>query len=145
MELKKYIQICLILGLFFILVQVKNSTASPSSLKLRVGPIPTKGAPPKSKNHALYKDGTYKGSVEDAHYGLVQVEAEIKDGNIVSVNFLQYPNDNNTSRYINESAIPILSEEALHAQSSQVDIVTGASHSSKAFRKSLATALSSAR
>lgn len=127
------------------IVQVKNSTSSPSSLKLRVGPTPTKGVPLKSKNHSLYKDGTYKGSVEDAHYGLVQVEAEIKDGNIVSVNFLQYPNDNNTSRYINESAIPILTEEVLYAQTSQVDIVTGASHSSKAFRKSLATALSNAR
>lgn len=92
-----------------------------------------------------YKDGTYTGSVADATWGNVQVKAVIQHGKITSVQFLQYPNDRNRSIMINNYADPQLSNEAIQAQSANVDIVTGATDSSQAFMQSLSDALSQAK
>ena len=92
-----------------------------------------------------YKDGTYTGRVANAFYGNIQVEAIISDGKITKVTFLQYPNDRGQSVSINENAMPILSSEAITAQSAKVDGVSGASQTSVAFEQSLADALSQAK
>ena len=94
---------------------------------------------------ALYKDGSYTGSVDDAQWGVVQVKAIIKNGKITDVQFLQYPSDRNRSVYINSIADPQLSSEAIQAQSANVNVVTGATDSSLAFIQSLTDALSQAR
>ncbi len=92
-----------------------------------------------------YKDGTYTGSVEDAYYGNYQVAAVISGGKISDIQFLQYPNDNQTSLSINTQAMVYLKEEALQAQNANVDIISGASDSSMAFQRSLQTALNQAK
>ncbi|MHB1865220.1 MAG: FMN-binding protein [Candidatus Saccharimonadales bacterium] len=92
-----------------------------------------------------YKDGTFTGNVANAYYGNIQVAAVISGGKITNVNFLQHPNDNPTSSYINQQADPYLKQEAIQAQSSNVNIVTGATFSSEAFIQSLANALSQAK
>ena len=94
---------------------------------------------------ALYKDGSYTGSVDDAQWGVVQVKAIITNGKITDVQFLQYPNDRSRSVYINSIADPQLTSEAIQAQSANVDIITGATDSSQAFIQSLTDALSQAR
>lgn len=94
---------------------------------------------------ALYKDGSYTGSIDDAQWGVVQVKAIIKAGKITDVQFLQYPDDRSRSVYINSVADPQLTSEAIQAQSANVDIVTGATDSSLAFIQSLTDALSQAR
>jgi len=104
--------------------------------------MPTNTPVPVSKGK--YKDGTYTGSVADAFYGNIQVQAVIKNGKIATVNFLQYPNDRGRSIEINRQAMPLLSQEAIQAQSAQVDIVSGATDSSRAFIESLGSALSQA-
>lgn len=101
--------------------------------------------PAPQKPSGQYRDGSYTGSVEDAYYGLVQVKAIISGGRLTDVQFLQYPNDNSTSLSINSQAMPILRDEAIQAQSANVDIVSGASDSSPAFSRSLASALSQAK
>jgi uncharacterized protein with FMN-binding domain len=92
-----------------------------------------------------YKDGTYTGSVADATWGNVQVQAVIQNGKITSVQFLQYPNDRSRSIAINSYADPQLSNEAIQAQSANVDVVTGATDTSDAFIQSLTDALSKAK
>jgi uncharacterized protein with FMN-binding domain len=94
---------------------------------------------------ATYKDGTYTGSVADAFWGNVQVQAVIQNGKIANVVFLQYPNDRNRSISINSYADPQLVSEAIQAQSANVDIVSGATDSSDAFIQSLTNALSQAQ
>jgi uncharacterized protein with FMN-binding domain len=91
-----------------------------------------------------YKDGTYAGSVANAYYGNVQVQAVIKNGQITTVNFLQSPNENPNSIYVNQQAMPYLVQEAIQAQSSKVSAITGATFTSQAFMQSLANALSQA-
>lgn len=92
-----------------------------------------------------YKDGTYTGSTEDVFYGNVQVRATINNGKITDVEFLQSPNDRQTSIMINAQAMPLLKQEAITAQSAQVDIVSGATDSSEGFIRSLGNALAQAK
>lgn len=91
-----------------------------------------------------YHDGTYIGNIADAFYGNVQVKATISGGSITSVKFLQFPNDSPNSININSQAVPLLEQEALHAQSANVNIISGASDTSQGFIQSLSNALSQA-
>jgi uncharacterized protein with FMN-binding domain len=104
-------------------------------------PAPT----PTSLPGALYKDGTYMGSVADAQWGNLQVKVVISNGKITDVPFLQYPSDRNRSVMINSYADPQLTSEAIQAQSANVDIITGATDSSEAFIQSLSDALAQAK
>jgi uncharacterized protein with FMN-binding domain len=91
-----------------------------------------------------YRNGKYTGSVADAYYGNVQVKAIISNGKISDVQFLQYPNDRKTSVMINSQAMPYLTQEAIQAQSANVDGVSGATQTSRAFIESLQSALNQA-
>lgn len=88
-----------------------------------------------------YRDGTYTGSIADANWGNVEVQAVISNGRIRTVTFLDYPNHRNRSQRINEEAMPELIQEAITAQGANVDIVTGATDTSEAFIESLTAAL----
>jgi uncharacterized protein with FMN-binding domain len=163
--MRKYLQITFVLGVFGALVllrQLKGNdmpvvvqsintqaltpaptllptdTPTPVPSSSSANPPPT--ATPTPKPRGQYKDGSYTGSVQDAFYGNIQVQAVISSGKI-----LQFPNDNRTSQYINSQADPMLAQEAIQKQSANVDIVSGASASSQAFQASLADALSQAK
>lgn len=156
--MKKYLQITAVLGFFALLVLYRQSkgTDNPAAV---VGPQnqnsnsitntpatnSTPNTPSSGGSSSTYKDGTYTGSVADAFYGNLQVQAVISGGKITDVIFLQYPNDNRTSLSINQQASVYLKQEAIQAQNAQVDIVSGASDSSQAFRQSLASALAQAQ
>lgn len=91
-----------------------------------------------------YKDGQYTGSVADAYYGSIQVLAVISGGKLTDVKFLQYPNDNPNSSYINSQAMPYLKQEALQSQNANVNVISGATLTSQAFVESLTSALNRA-
>lgn len=116
-------------------------TDSPST----TGTTPASTTTGTGTNGAQYKDGSYTGDVEDAHWGNIQVKAIIHNGKITDVQFLQFPNERNRSVVINNYADPILTNEAIQAQNANVDIVSGATDSSEAFIQSLTTALSQAK
>lgn len=111
---------------------VSGSTATPTPSP---APVASRGK---------YKDGVYTGSTADAFYGNIQVRTTITSGRISKVDFLQYPNDRGNSIQINQYAMPILEQEAIAAQSSSVDIVSGATDTSQAFIQSLSSTLSQA-
>ncbi len=159
--MKKYAQIVVVLGVFGMLVWIKQlggqdqpAVLSPVSQQNQntislLSPTPTpsssSASPSPTSSQGIYKDGTYTGPVTNAFYGNYQVQAIITGGKLTDVIFLTYPNDNRTSISINEQANVFLKEEALSAQSASVDIVSGASDSSQAFRQSLASALVQAK
>jgi uncharacterized protein with FMN-binding domain len=92
-----------------------------------------------------YKNGTYTGSQVDAYYGIVQVAAVVSGGKLTNVKILQYPTAHSTSVYINQQALPYLIQEALSAQSANVNIISGATFTSEGFQQSLASALTQAK
>lgn len=91
-----------------------------------------------------YADGAYTGPIADAYYGIVQIQALVQDGRLAALKVLQYPSDRRTSIRINRQALPMLRDEAISAQDADVDIVSGATLTSKAFIRSLGGALKKA-
>ncbi|HVB20074.1 MAG TPA: FMN-binding protein [Candidatus Paceibacterota bacterium] len=127
-----------------------------------VTPLPTKttpSQPPKTKVNTpapapvpvpqkpsgQYVDGSYTGDSADAYYGTVQVQAIVTNGKLSDVQFLQYPNEHSYSQYVNSQAMPMLTQEAIQAQSANVSGVSGATETSMAFVQSLASALAQAK
>jgi len=92
-----------------------------------------------------YKDGTYTGPVTDAVYGKIQVAVTIANSMITSVDVPVYPTDGGHTQQVSATAIPTLKQEAIAAQSAQVDIVSGATQTSQGFMQSLASALAQAK
>jgi uncharacterized protein with FMN-binding domain len=91
-----------------------------------------------------FADGTYIGPVTDAYYGLIQIQASIRGGRLTALRVLRFPSDRRTSIYINRQALPMLRDEAISAQSADVDIISGATLTSRAFIQSLGGALKNA-
>ena len=110
-----------------------------------VTPQPTSATPAPLVSNTKYQDGQYIGNVTDAYYGNVQVQTTISGGKITAVKFLDYPQDHPHSREINTQAMPYLISEAIRSQSAQVDIVTGATETSRAYIESLSSALVQAK
>ncbi len=92
-----------------------------------------------------YKNGTYTGPASDAFYGSVQVIATVSGGKLTSVKIAQYPHAEGYSIQVASVAMPILTQEAIQAQSANVNAVSGATEDSMAFQQSLASALSQAQ
>lgn len=91
-----------------------------------------------------YADGVYTGPAADAYYGIIQIQALVQGGRLTALKVLKYPNDRRTSISINRQALPMLRDEAISAQSADVDIISGATLTSRAFIQSLGGALKKA-
>lgn len=92
-----------------------------------------------------FKDGTYTSPVTDAVYGSLQFKVAISGGKISDIQFLQYPSDNGHSMEVSNYSLPILKQEAIQSQSANVQIVSGATQTSNAFRQAMATVLAQAK
>lgn len=88
-------------------------------------------------------NGTFVGSDVKNQFGTVQVQVTIVDSKITDVTALKYPNSGR-SQQISQSAIPVLIQQTLTAQSSNIDGVSGASYTSQSFYDSLSSALTKA-
>lgn len=89
-----------------------------------------------------FSDGQYAGAAERAGgWGMVQVRAVIEDGKLVDIIVVDYPHALSQSSGIAHRALPILICEALQAQKADVDFVTRATATSRAFTNSLQAAL----
>lgn len=156
--MKKFTVAALIVGAFIlysflyrsnavaVLPTTSNQPGTSASDASTTTTAPTPGSTTDTSSSAgTYKDGTYTGSTADAIWGNVQVQVVIQQGKITSVKFLDYPHDRNRSIEINHYADPILCNEAIQAQSANVDLVTGATDTSEAFIQSLTDALSQAQ
>ena len=91
------------------------------------------------------QDGTYTGSTTTTGRGDVQVRITVSGGSITAVDALQYPQENPTSSSINDQAIPIYVKEALAAQSSEIQLVSGATETYDGFIGSLQDAILQAK
>ena len=83
------------------------------------------------------------GTEIDTRYGPVQVQVTVTNGKIASVTATQLPSGGRSGR-ISDYAAPILSGEAMTAQSAQIDLVSGATYTSSAYEQSLQAALDQA-
>jgi uncharacterized protein with FMN-binding domain len=142
------------------LLHYKTSSA-PSSLRINVagsqastpatsgpapGASPDPNASPTPSAQASGGTGTrtITGPVETNQFGPVQVQISVSGGKVTNVKTLQVPTDRARSAYISSIAGPLLTQEAVQAQSANIDNVSGASYTSYSFAQSLQAALSQA-
>ncbi len=152
--MKKYIiaGVLVIAFVAYLIFANKNSapaTATPSfgaptTTPNAVGPTSLPTTTPPSASAGQYKNGTYTGIVADAFYGNLQAAAVIKNGALTDITFPQYPT-NGHSAQVASQALPILKQEAIAAQSANVNVVSGATQDSQAFQQSLSSALAQAK
>lgn len=127
----------------------ETESASPSqagagdaSLALITPPEPSVLTPNALSPSGLI-DGTFVGSAEPTKWGDFQVQATISGGQLVSVDVLEAPTDRK-SVGINSRAVPVLVDQALSLQDANVDNVSGATWTSRAYKGSLQSALDQA-
>lgn len=108
-------------------------------------PVVTATAAPTTTTTTDISSGTYSvvGSVEASRWGSFQVEAVFDDGVLVDVIALQLPTDRK-SQAINEYAVPIYEEAVLEQQSTDIDVVSGATITWTGYTNSLQSALDEA-
>ena len=82
-----------------------------------------------------------KGSAVDVGYGIVQVQVTLSGGKITDISALQLPQNDRHSARISDQAWPMLVQQAITAQSSQISGISGASYTSYGFVESLKAAL----
>ncbi|GIL11547.1 MAG: hypothetical protein BroJett038_02670 [Chloroflexota bacterium] len=91
---------------------------------------------------AEFYDGQYYGdAVSAGRWGTMQVVAVIEDGKLVDILIADYPRSTYESDIITRNALPTLISEAIEAQDADVDFVSRATDSSRAFVRSLESAL----
>ena len=103
----------------------------------------TKPAPKIAKT-VPKKSGTFLGSAVMTQFGAVQVSVTVSNGKILKVNSPIYPVGTFRDQQINAQAIPMLEQEVLQVQSSNINGIGGASYTSVGFYESLVSALAKA-
>lgn len=116
---------------------VKARPARPSRKKStgRTTPSPTPTAT---------RTVTVNGDLVDTDYGPVRVQLTMQGGRIIRARAVDHPQGGGQTDAINSFAIPVLDKEAVAAQSSKIDTVSGATFTSGGYRQSLQSALDAA-
>ncbi len=81
------------------------------------------------------------GNVANTAYGPVQVQLTLRQSKIIKVAILEQPTSTNEDIQIGNFAFPKLIRETLSVQSARIDMVSGASYTSKGYVQSLQSAL----
>lgn len=97
-----------------------------------------------SSSKKTLKDGTYTGKSTKTEWGDVQVVMTVSSGKITVINVVKHPTEGKSAQ-INANAIPIYKREALAAQNSQINQVSGATETYKGFTGSLQNAIIKAK
>lgn len=84
---------------------------------------------------------TVTGDVVQTRYGPIQVQLALSGGQVSSASVLQYPSGDSRSSQISGYALPVLADETVAAQSSSIDMVSGATFTSTGYVQSLQSAL----
>ena len=97
-----------------------------------------------STSTATGSSTTVTGDTAQTQWGPVQVQITVSGGKITDVTPVQYPNGNGRDQEINSYALPVLAQEALAAQSANIDHVSGATVTSDGYVQSLQSAIDQA-
>jgi len=88
---------------------------------------------------------TVTGSAANTIYGPVQVQIVVKGGKVTAAKAVEYPQDTPRDSQINAFAIPVLDREAVSVGSATIDMVSGATYTSRGYLTSLQNALDQAK
>lgn len=114
--------------------QTGGSTPLPTTT--RVVPTTTTTAAPTATRSAT-------GASTDYNYGILSVNVTASGSKITNISIASINDGGNPrSEYIDQQSIPLLEQQALSAQSANIQGVSGASYTTAGFKQSLQSALS---
>ena len=139
-----------------VVVLLANVRSRPPSIAApggtgQVPPITTTPAEPQVRrvsSRRPTRQGPVRTATETATtpFSIIQLRVTLTGGELTRVETLELSGDNARTEAINARAEPILREEALKAGlSGDVDVVSGATYTSRSYRKSLQAAIDQAR
>ena len=88
---------------------------------------------------------TVTGAAASTIYGPVQVQIMVKGGKVTAAKAVEYPQDTPRDSQINAFAIPVLNREAASVGRATIDMVSGATYTSRGYITSLQSALDQAK
>jgi uncharacterized protein with FMN-binding domain len=80
-----------------------------------------------------------------SRFGNVQVQVTVSNGKITKLVAVDYPNADPQSAEISQYSIPVLGQEVLQAQGTNIDVVSGATYTTQAYAQSVQAALDKAK
>jgi uncharacterized protein with FMN-binding domain len=108
-------------------------------------PTPSSTTPSSATSSASSsKTTTVTGDAASTPYGVAQVRVTIKNGKIADITAVQLPSNDPHSQQIAAAVEPMLRQSVLTAQSANIDVVSGATYTSTAYKSSLQSALDKA-
>ncbi|MFG2532855.1 FMN-binding protein [Streptomyces sp. NPDC048516] len=127
-------------GLFLMLALKPHQ--SPAAAASPAGPAPsTSPSAVPSTPEVDRASGTFTGDTIGTQRGPVQVRVTLVKGRLTTIAVLKGEHDEGASAH----AVPLLTREALAAQSAKIDAVSGATFTSQGYISSLQSALDHAR
>ncbi|MEV4054115.1 FMN-binding protein [Amycolatopsis sp. NPDC049688] len=115
-------------------------TAPSTSAAPTTAPAPSSSAPAPSEapstRDTKTETVTTQGSAESSRYGTVQVQVTFTGARLAVITLLQAPDSGRSL-----TALPRLQEEAIKAQSADIDTITGATETSESYKTSLQAAI----
>jgi uncharacterized protein with FMN-binding domain len=129
-----------------LLLSLKPSTGPAGAVAAGTPPQQSAAAQESPQGGTGQKAGgtrTVTGEATQTQYGAVQVRLTLADGKITKAEAVQAPSGGHSTEVTND-AVPKLNQEALSAQSADIDAVSGATYTSGGYRKSLQSAIDKA-
>ena len=127
-----------------LLFSYRTSTSTALPAATMTTPTTTASGTTATKTSTSTYTGTVTGTAADTRWGPVQVRVTLASGRITAVDVVQQPDGNHKDQEINAEALPQLVSETLEAQSTQIDMVSGATVTSDGYLQSLQSALDQA-
>jgi uncharacterized protein with FMN-binding domain len=120
--------------------------SSPATTPATVAPptAPAATTPPTAApgpGPTVAQSRTIMGDPVDNQYGTVQLRVTLQGSRITDIVATQMPDSHRRSLEISQQAEPLLQQEALQAQSAQINIISGATFTSDSYAQSLQSAL----
>jgi hypothetical protein len=143
-----------VVGLVLLLTFKTHSTSGTGSPPAAIG-TPSAGGPSGAGGSGGGSDAgggtgtagatTVTGAAASTIYGPVQVQIMVKGGKVTAAKAVEYPQDTPRDSQINAFAIPVLDREAVSVGSDKIDMVSGATYTSRGYLTSLQNALDQAK
>ncbi len=128
-----------------LLLSLKPSSGPAGAVADGAAPPATAAAQESPQGGTGQKAGatTVTGDATQTQYGTVQVRLTLADGKITKAEAVRAPSGGHSTE-VTDDAVPKLNQEALSAQSADIDAVSGATYTSGGYRKSLQSAIDKA-
>ena len=125
---------------------ISDPSTTTTTIVASAGSQPAKSATttPPTPTTTAASTTTVTGDPTQTRYGPVAVRITVTNGQLTAVDAVEYPTAKARDLQINARAIPQLNQEALAAQSAQIDMVSGATYTSVGYINSLQSALDAA-